>query len=163
MLESEFSFLVKDLPNDLEKYPKREIKQGYFSDLPSPLRIRSEDGKYFLTKKIPIKKGDNSRREEIEIQIKREEFEILFPICKKFLEKTRYYYPIGNNLTAEVDIFHGGLEGLIMVEVEFPSEKERKKFVSPDWFGKDVTQERWALNSVLCELTYEQVKRLAEI
>ncbi len=166
MIENEFSFLVKYLPNDLEKHLKKEIKQGYFSNLPSPLRIRKQDDKYFLTKKVPIKEGDASRHNETEILIKEEEFKLLWSICKKSLEKTRYYYPIDcpsateSNLTAEVDLYHGKLEGLVTVEVEFSSESERKNFMPPDWFGRDITQEEWALNSVLCDLDYEKVKKL---
>jgi len=159
MLENELTFLVKKLPKDLEKYPKKEIKQGYYSDLPSPLRIRDEDGKFTLTKKVPIVKGDASRYQETELSIKKEEFEQLWPVCKKFLTKTRYYYPIGN-LKAEIDIYHGKLEGLATVEVEFPNEKSRKKFIPPEWFGADITQEEWSVNSVLAELTYRKVINL---
>ena len=139
MIETELSFLVKKLPTDLKKYPKKEIKQGYYSDLPSPLRIRDEDGKFTLTKKIPIVKGDASRHREIQFPIENEEFDRLWPICKKSLTKTRYYYPIGN-LQAEIDIYHGALEGLKTVEVEFPDKKSCSQFIPPEWFGADITQ-----------------------
>lgn len=160
MLESEYSFLVKFLPKDLENYPKKEIKQGYYSDMPSPLRIRESESKYELTKKVPLKEGDASRYDEVNLPIKKEEFERLWPACKKSLTKTRYYYPLENNLKAEIDIYHGKLEGLATVEVEFPSEEVRAKFKSPDWFGVDITQEEWAANSELSELTFDQVKDL---
>ncbi len=156
MIENEFTFLVKGLPEDLEKYPKKEIKQGYFSDFPGPLRIRDENGKFILTKKTPIKKGDASRYEETEIIIKQEEFERLWPACKKQLAKTRYYYPI-NGLTAEIDLYHGKLKGFLTVEVEFSNETKRKNFIPPAWFGKDITQEKWSANSVLADLTYQNI------
>jgi len=161
MLENEFTFLIKKLPEDLEKHPKKEIRQGYYSDLPSPLRIRNESGKFTLTKKIPIKDGDASRYEETELFIKKEEFELIWPVCKKSLDKTRYYYPI-DNLTAEIDIYHGKLEGLVTVEVEFPNEAIRESFIPPEWFGFDITQEKWSANSVLADLTYEEVVKLIE-
>lgn len=160
MLESEYSFLVKFVPKDLEKYPKKEIKQGYYSDLPSPLRIRESEGKYELTKKVPLKEGDASRYDEVNLPIKKEEFDRLWPACKKSLSKIRYYYPLKNDLKAEIDIYHGRLEGLATVEVEFPSEEVRANFKVPDWFGSDITQEKWAANSELSELTFEQVKDL---
>ena len=159
MLENELTFLVKKLPEDLEKYPKKEIKQGYYSDMPSPLRIRDEDGKFTLVKKLKIKEEDCSRFDETELIIKKEEFERLWPLCKKSLSKTRYYYPIGN-LTAEIDVFHGRLEGLNMVEVEFSTEEDRERFVPPDWFGSDITQENWAANSILSEMSHEEVVNL---
>jgi len=160
MLESEYSYLVEKLPEDIEKSPKKEIDQGYFSDMPSPLRIRNQDGFCTLTKKIPLKEGDHSRYEETEMPIKKEEFDLFWPVCKKSLSKTRYYYPLENSLKAEIDVYHGKLEGLMTVEVEFPSEEIRAAFRPPEWFGLDITQEEWSVNSALSELTYEQVKDL---
>jgi CYTH domain-containing protein len=162
MIENELSFLVKKLPKDLKKYPKKLIRQGYFSDSLEALRIRDEGGKYFLTKKLIIKKGDFSRYNEITLPIEKEEFERLWPVCKKTLVKTRYYYPLNNGLKAEIDIYHGKLKGLITVEVEFPNEKARKRFKPPDWFGLDITQKFWSANPVLAGLTYKKVKKLIE-
>lgn len=160
MLESEYSYLIKSLPSDLENFPKKEIKQGYFSSKPAALRIRKQNDVYILNKKIALDPTDFSRHEESEITIKAEEFELLWPLCKTSLTKTRYYYPLSNNLTAEVDVYHGPLEGLATVEVEFASEEVRSVFEKPDWFGQDVTQADWAANSELCNLTYDEVKEL---
>lgn len=44
-----------------------------------------------------------------------------------------------------------------MVEVEFPNEKTRENFTSPDWLGTDITQKKWAANSVLFEMNYQEV------
>ena len=162
MIENEFTFLVKKLPKDLKRYPKKRIRQGYFSDLPSPLRIRDEDGEYTLTKKFIIKEDDFSRYNEIVLPIKKEEFERLWPVCKKTLTKTRYYYPLSNGLKAEIDIYHKKLKGLVTVEVEFPSEEARKKFRPPDWFGLDITQKDWSNNLILAGLTYREVKKLID-
>ena len=71
--------------------------------------------------------------------------------------KTRYVHPLPDGLAAEIDVYHGPLDGLVTVEVEFPDEKRRAAFAPPAWFGKDVSQERWAKNSDLAG------KRLAEI
>jgi len=161
MLENELTFLIKKLPEDLEKYPKNEIRQGYYSDMPSPLRIRDEGGKFSLTKKLKIKEDDFSRYDEIDLLIKKEEFERLWSVCKKSLSKTRYYYPIGDLMT-EIDIFYGKLEGLKTVEVEFSREKDRKKFVPPEWFSYDITQEKWSANSVLSDMSYEEIVSLAD-
>lgn len=156
MIENELSFLVKKLPSDLENYPKKEIRQGYYSDMPSPLRIRDESSYFTLTKKIPIDENDRSRYQETEMPIKEEEFKRLWPHCTKSLTKTRYYYPLGK-LTAEIDVYHGRLEGLVTVEVEFPDEASREEFTSPEWFGLDISQEDWSANSILSEMDYNQV------
>ncbi len=157
MIENELTFLIKELPEDLEDYPKKKIEQGYFSDIPSPLRIRNENNEIFtLTKKSKINENDASRFNEITVSIKKEEYDILWPVCKKKLSKTRYFYPL-NNLTAEIDVFHDKLKGFMMVEVEFPNEESRIKFTPPKWFGKDITQEKWAANSFLTDLTYKEL------
>lgn len=70
--------------------------------------------------------------------------------------KEHFYYSVGN-LTVGIDIFSGDLQGFNMVEVEFPNEKTRENFTSPDWLGTDITQKKWAANSVLFEMNYQEV------
>lgn len=57
------------------------------------------------------------------------------------LTKTRYLIPLegSNHLTIELDIFEGTYKGLILAEVEFPTEEEALTFTPPQWFGRDVT------------------------
>lgn len=162
-IENEIKYSVKKLPDSLENYPKKEIKQGFYSDLPSPLRIRESGDHYTLTKKF-VTEGKNFRLDEIEMPIKKEEFDLLWPHCKKSISKTRYLYPLSENLTAEIDIFHGKLEGFVNVEVEFPNEKTREDFVIPDWFDKDLTYKDWATNSELSEMSLQDVQtKISEI
>ena len=122
MLEIEKTYLVKKIPINLSDYKSHQIKQGYISSTPSPLRIRKNDNEFELTKKLPIKEGDFSMAEEINIPLTENEFNKLWPLVEKYLEKTRYYLPLENNLIAEINIYKGDLEGLIFVEVEFKSE-----------------------------------------
>ncbi len=162
MVENELTFLIKKIPENLEKQRRSEIKQGYFSDFPSPLRIRSENDQVFtLTKKVKINDNDCSRYNETNLPIKKEEFFLLWKVCPKKLAKKRYFYPLGD-LTAEVDVFQGKLEGFAMVEVEFPNEESRSRFTPPDWFGEDITQGRWAANSVLSTLSFDEINTLIE-
>lgn len=160
MIEIERTYLVKNLPNDLDSYRKVEIRQGYFSELPSPLRIRQKDDYFELTKKFPKNPGDQSAHEEVNLPIKREEFERIWPSTLRSLEKTRYYFPLKNSLMAEVDLFHGKIEGLILVEVEFKSPQVMEIFDPPDWFGEDVTDEFWVVNSFLASSTYKDIQDL---
>ena len=158
-IENEVSFTIKSLPADISKYPKKEIEQGYFSDLPSPLRIRNEGGLLKITKKVPINPSDLSRVEETEVEIKKEEFDLLWPLRAKTISKTRIYYPLENNLVAEIDFYHGPLEGFVSVEVEFPNNELRANFQPPDWFGKDISTEVWATNSVLADMNLAEVNK----
>jgi CYTH domain-containing protein len=159
MIETELSFLVEKLPEDLEKMKSEKIIQGYFSNSPSPLRIRRKGERFELTKKFPISQDDLSRQEEVTIPLEEEEFECLFPRVTRSLEKIRYYYPLSVGLTAEIDVFQGFLAGLVMVEVEFKNKKQLDQFLPPKWFGRNITQEQWSANAYLAGKTFEEIKR----
>ena len=68
------------------------------------------------------------------------------------ITKTRYFIPLDNGLTAELDVFEGMFEGLVFVEVEFESLEQATAFVPPDWFDEDVTNDRRYHNSYLSKL-----------
>ena len=60
---------------------------------------------------------------------------------------------------AELDIFKGRLEGLVMVEVEFGSEAEAEAFVPPAWFGVEVTADPRYRNSYLSTARWDSATR----
>ncbi len=161
MIENELSYLIKRMP-DLAGIPGKDIEQHYLSESEEPLRIRRSGGTYELTKKLNVAGDDLSRREEITVPLDREEFYLLLGLSKRGLTKTRHYLRLDGTLTAELDIFHGQLEGLAMVEVEFPNEETRSAFVPPRWFGRDVSQEEWSSNSSLAGKSFASVKRHLE-
>jgi guanylate kinase/CYTH domain-containing protein len=131
--EIERKYLVKQLP-DLSSLPKKEMLQGYISFEPE-VRIRKENNEYYL-----IRKSDGDMvRDEIKEQITEEQFHYYSCfVLNHFIKKTRYFKLLGHHV-AEIDVFHGELEGLVTVEVEFLSEEEANNFVVPDWFGGEVT------------------------
>jgi len=112
-----------------------------------------------MTKKLPLKPGDWSSSEEINIPLTKYEFDKLWALTERNLQKTRYLIPLSNNLTAELDVFDGKLFGLSWVEVEFSSIEEMNNFQKPDWFGKDITQEDFAANSFITDKTFEEIKK----
>ena len=138
--EIERKFKVKNPPPDLGQYPHVEILQGYVSidENGKEERVRSKDGRFFHT----IKEGEGMVRTEKEAEITKEQFDELWPRTEgKRIYKTRYKIPHGEEII-ELDIYHGELDGLITVEVEFTSEEAANKFVAPDWFGDDVTNDK---------------------
>ncbi len=143
-MEIERKFLVKKLPEHLDLYPKKEISQGYISDINPSIRIRKLDDKHILT----IKSVTNIEKEkqflmnnEIEFEITKEKFDKLSTkVDDNFIEKTRYYITLGE-FTAELDIYHNALSPLVTVEVEFESEEQALAFTPPEWFGLDVTSD----------------------
>ncbi len=161
MIESELSFLVKWLPR-LDGLDKKEIDQDYLSDETEPLRLRKMNGRFELSKKINLSEGDISRRDEFTLPLSAAEYDKLSKLSVRRLVKTRYYAPLPEGLVAEIDVFHGPLEGLIMVEVEFGDESARRAFLPPPWFGRDVSQETWARNSFLAGKALADIKNHLE-
>jgi adenylate cyclase len=136
-MEIERKFLIHTLPPGLERYPVTPIRQWYISREPV-IRIRDAGGEYFLTVKS---KGDLSRMEH-ELPLTEPEFQNLLPLATTHpIEKKRYRIPLSASLTAELDVFSGHHQELVLVEVEFASEAEANAFSPPDWFGEDVTKD----------------------
>ena len=134
-MEIERKFLVKYLPEDLDKAKSAEISQSYISVDPV-IRIRKSDDEYILTIKS---KGDISR-EEKEIFISRREYENLLAKAETgAVMKRRYFYPL-DGYTAEIDVYKGALSGLMTVEVEFESIEDAERFLPPVFFGEDVSR-----------------------
>ncbi len=143
-MEIEKKFLVKTLPANLEIYPKKEISQGYISDINPTIRIRKLGDKHILTIKsvanIDVDK-QHLMNNEIEFEITKEKFDHLSTkVDNNFVEKTRYFINMGE-VIAELDMYHNALAPLVTVEVEFKSVKDALSFTPPDWFGLDVTED----------------------
>ena len=130
--EIERRFLVKYLPN-LDNLEKRQIVQYYLND--NVTRIRRMNDKYILTQKS----GSGLSRTEIEYSIDKSQFDNLKHGAKSYITKTRYLLPLDNNLTAEIDIFNGKFEGIIICEVEFESVEDANNFKVPDFLGFEIT------------------------
>ena len=89
-------------------------------------------------------------REEAEFAITREQFERLWKkIETNAIQKKRVLIPLPGGLTVEADIYHGILQGLLTVEVEFNSIDQAKRFDPPNWFGREVTDDPNYSNSSL--------------
>jgi CYTH domain-containing protein len=147
-LEIERKFLVDTIPFDLSKYPHHDIRQGYLSFTPE-VRIRQKDNSFYLTEKGA---GDLVR-EERESEIPEADYRAKEPfVLTRFIEKTRYLIPLGDTLTAELDIYDGFLRGLVAVEVEFDTVEEALAFTPPDWFGSEITHDPRFKNKNLSSL-----------
>ncbi len=145
MNEIEKKYLVQALP-DVSEYESTNISQGYLSIEPNEIRIRMMGDECFLTEK-----GDGTLvRPEKETPISIDAFGILYGMVKgNMIEKTRVFVPVEQGYTAELDIYHGFLDGLLTVEVEFPSEQAAEEFIPPIWFGEDVTNDKRFKNKSL--------------
>lgn len=151
-VEIERKFLIdgKNLPLGLFGLDHLVIKQGYLSGVNEKYIFRLRTSalvspisgfmgvQYFQT----IKGKGGSIREEYEIEITKEQFNKLWPLCEKIvIEKKRYTVLLDDSTPAYIDIFTDKLKDLYIVEVEFDNEESCKKFVKPDWFGLEVTDD----------------------
>lgn len=146
-MEIERKFLIQNqrLPKNLQDFPFHQIEQGYLCTEPV-VRIRRQNDQYYLTYKS---KGLLSR-EEYNLPLTKEAYLHLKPKADGLvISKTRYLIPEKDGLTIELDVFHNEYKGLLLAEVEFPSEEAAKAYVPPEWFGEDVTLSSKYHNSTL--------------
>ena len=67
------------------------------------------------------------------------------------ITKDRYVIPEKGGLFIELDIFHGEYEGVLLAEVEFPTEEAANAYTAPEWFGEDVTYSTKYHNSTMSQ------------
>ena len=151
MIELERTFLAKELPKGFENLPNKEVIDIYHpkeADHPV-LRLRKNGDKYELTKKSPVKGNDASHQREQTIILTRKEFDLFSKLDGKRVEKVRYYYDY-NDSKAEIDVFKGALEGLVLVDFEFSTREEKDAFGMPEFCLADVTHEVFIAGGMLC-------------
>ena len=68
------------------------------------------------------------------------------------IEKIRYIIPTAHDLYFEVDEFLGKNSGLVIAEIELPSEDFQ--FKKPNWLGKEVTGVVKYYNSMLAKTPF---------
>lgn len=144
-VEIERKWLIdkKDIPYNLKdkNVDVYDILQTYLCFDPE-MRVRNyNNGKsYEFTMKTNMTK-DGLVRDEVNIDINKEQYDNL--IKKKegnTIHKTRYQFYDKGEIIA-IDIFHGDLDGLAYMEIEFASKEESDKFKDPDWVIKDITDD----------------------
>lgn len=145
--EIERKFLVKCLPPHWPFYPHLHITQSYLSIKPpdEETRLRQQNRSFFLT----FKRGRGKTRREVEIKISRQEFQQLWQLrLPGLIKKTRYLIPYRRHLL-EFDIYLGQHSSLLLVEVEFKTQRASQLFQPPAWFGTEVTQDQRYKNQTL--------------
>lgn len=161
MIELEKTYLIKYLP-DLSASPNKEIIDIYFpKNLKHPiLRLRKNGNKYEITRKTMIH-NDPSKQEEYTIPLIEEKFLELSQIDGKKVSKIRYNYDF-NGKIAEIDIFQGELNGLVVVDFEFNTEIEKDNLLMPKFCLTDVTTEEFIAGGILCGKKYSDIEKELE-
>ena len=146
-MEIERKFVPVSVPEDCGSFPQVKMVQGYLCTDPV-VRVRQENDAYVLT----YKGAGLMAHEEYNLPLTEEAFLHLLDKCDgRIIRKTRYRMPVAGypSLTAELDVFSGELEGLVILEVEFSSMEEALTFTPPAWYGKDVTEDPAYHNSAI--------------
>jgi len=144
-VEVERKFVVSELPN-LEAAQGDEIEQGYLAiGSEGEVRVRRKGDRLLLT----AKRGAGLSREEAEIELDRERFDRLWPLTEGRRLRKRRHVLQHEGLRVEIDVYEGDLEGLVVAEIEFPSEEEANEFEPPNWLGEEVTGDHRYLNETL--------------
>lgn len=147
--EIERKFLVK---GDYKKFAEKSYKiaQGFLSTVAErTVRIRIRDHQGFITVK-GISNDAGTTRFEWEKEILLSEAENLLKLCEPtIIEKIRYIIPSNDNFFFEVDEFNGANEGLVVAEIEVPSEDTN--FDKPIWLGEEVTGQIKYYNSMIAK------------
>lgn len=151
-MEIEQKYLIRTLP-DVSTYEKLEIEQGYLCTNPV-VRIRKSNDQYILTykSKIGVEPSETIAQVNQEVEMPLQEQGYLHlreKVDDALICKTRYKIPLPDGHIGELDVFHGLLEGLVFIEVEFADEAEAATFCPPDWFGDNVSMDQRYSNSFL--------------
>lgn len=150
-LEIERKFLLADASWRREVSRERVMRQGYLAGTEgrASVRVRLDEREARLNIKAAV---IGSARAEYDYGIPPEEAqEILDRLCVGRIDKTRHYV-LRDDLTWEIDEFHGDNAGLIVAEVEL--ERVDQEFVRPPWLGEEVTDQQRYYNHALALRPY---------
>lgn len=137
-MEIERKFLIKNIPDNLNSFNKREIEQAYLCSNPV-VRIRRDNDDYYLT----YKSKGHIAREEYNLPLTKDAYEHLLGKADGIIiSKNRYELPEKDGLTIELDEFLGEYKGLWLAEVEFESLEQAESYIPPDWFSDDVSMDK---------------------
>jgi CYTH domain-containing protein len=158
--ELELTFLLKRLPKGLDKCRKERMVDIYIpkSARHPIIRIRRIGDSFEITKKSPVDMRDSSTQDEHTINLTQEEYDALSRMPGKRIDKTRYHF-VQDGTSAQIDVFHGRLRGLALVDFEFESRTQMDAFQQPDFCLADVTQEEFIAGGMLCGKRYQDIKQ----
>lgn len=149
-LEIERKFLVEARAKFPRAVRQDTLVQGYLPDTGSwEIRLRKAGDQAFLT----MKQGKGLSRTEWEKPLSDPEFQDLWPqTAGRRLEKVRTVYEV-RGVRMEVDRYSEVLEGLRVVEIEFPDGTAARAFSPPKDFGAEITFDPRFKNRQLAETT----------
>ena len=146
-IERERKFLIHALPHDLSRHPSALIEQGYLAigGAGEEVRVRRTGARHVLT----IKRGHGAARTEVEVPLSAAQALVLWPLTRGRRIRKRRYRIAHDDSTIELDVYRGAQRGLVVAEVEFPSQRGMDRFAPPPWFGREVTGDAHYSNAAI--------------
>jgi CYTH domain-containing protein len=143
-VEIERKFLVRDT-GILDEVDGVAYRQGYLSTDPDrTVRIRRAGAHGYVTIKG---RSHGTTRAEFEYEIPPADADDMLLLCvTPVIDKVRYRIEHAGRIW-EVDVFDGANEGLVVAEVELPSEEAQIDL--PHWIGEEVTNDPRYFNANL--------------
>lgn len=166
-MEIERKYLFNTIPFDLKQYPCNLIEQVYISTTPvirarkkAPIDQINGEPSYILT----IKSSGLLKREEYELLLTEDEYLSLLRKAEgNVITKKRYVIPLHSDLNLELDIFEGTFKGLIMGEIEFPSDEAANKYNPPEYISREVTFDTHFHNSTMSHMSESDISDLIKL
>ncbi len=163
-IEYELTFLAKHVPNEIHNTLPERMVDIYLPEnveIHPVLRLRKRAGNYEITKKTILNGTDSSEMREQTIPLTQLEFEELASGHHRLVEKDRYKVMLGGR-PAEVDIFSGKLEGLVLIDFEFLNSVDKAAFQPPDCCLAEVTQEVAVAGGHLAGKSYDDIDEILQ-
>ena len=135
--EVERRFLLDPIP--IDSVEPRQITDHYLDGTQLRLRKVEEPGVptvYKLGHKQRPDPDDGTVVFHTTIYLTESEYLLLLGLPSHELHKTRSWLSVGRR-DAIVDVFHGALEGLVLLEVGFDDRAEAEAFIPPAWVGAE--------------------------
>lgn len=153
-----FTYLAREIPAEVRASLPVRYVDVYIPDNQSQfphIRLRKKGSDYEITKNKPLDDNPNVTQEH-SIPLDRQEFESLATGHNRLVEKDRYTVVI-NSYVAEVDVFSGKLEGLVLITFAFEGEGAKQKFWPPECCLADVTHKELASGGYLAGKAYHDL------
>ncbi len=161
-IERERRYLLQDLPEGISRADAHvQITDNYITG--TRLRIRkvreprSNKWTVKFTQKFPLDPQDLSRTSITNIYLNAQEAESLGMFEANEIRKNRYRFEFEGR-KCSVDMFLGGLFGLVMAEVSFASDEEMKNFPLPAFALAEVTNNPIFTGGRLSDTTFEEIR-----
>ncbi len=144
-VEIERRFVLATIPAASRLGDGVPMRQGYLAEEGDvAVRVRITP----TWSKVTVKAGRGLSRTEVEFDVTPEQAEALWVHTDgRRIDKVRHRVALDGHaeLVAEIDLYHGALDGLCTGEVEFDSEDAAGRFEPPAWLGREVTgQPGWS-------------------